>query len=337
MKRQIKNVLTSTVFLFTVATVLIITTGCLSDIAEEEKEGITTMTEKSEHLSYAAIEETHSEEAFVEITLDSIPESIENERIDRVYILSDEVVHETGKKKTIGGFYAWSGSEGVKAGEKTTITPHTADGINWGEAIAPELLFVQVDPETGEEIELYRSIDKQIKFNLSTWFLSIRKEVNREYEMFPEPNQEKVVYGDTTLWWSHDMFYIYVVRIPEGEYIDIGTELIITAIPHRWDWVGETLSRVHYRHRDYNNRFAMYEPPDDEPQKHIDPETEKWIQGPVRLTEGVYRLYICPSHVYDMSRLVVKSADSRGHQYKHTVKYTISAEWDREGGWPRYD
>jgi len=326
MKSKTKKILTSS----TLSIMILVNIACSDGGATM------TMTGQGKNLSYEVYEETLTEEAYITARLDAIPESIKDEKIDRVYILSDEVVHETGKKKTIGGFYDWSGS-GVSVGDTATITPHTADGINWGEAITPELLFVQVDPETGEEIELYRSIDKQIKFNLSTWFLSIRKEVNREYEMFPEPNQEKVVHGDTTLWWSHDMFYIYVVRIPEGEYIDIGTELIITAIPHRWDWVGETLSRVHYRHRDYNNRFTMYEPPDDEPQKHIDPETEKWIQGPVRLTEGVYRLYICPSHVYDMSRLVVKSADSRGHQYKHTVKYTISAEWDREGGWPRYD
>ena len=254
---------------------------------------------------------------------------IENEMTETAYV---KVVLEESKipEEAIGAEFAKLIIDGQVVAEfthgkfDTVYTPKV-----WGECL-PEIAFYTVDDEgEGEpvDVEIFRATGDLMPIEPRTWFLSSRQEINFPHRLFPANGNTDEIFCVATSVSDMSMLFLYAVRIPAGETLTIGKNVSFEAVPHVGDFIGHPLRAIHYRGEEYRNRFDLYENPD-APCYNINPEPEKWIDGPIVLSAGVHVLYVAPSEEHDQTRVEVTSEDSRGNVFKH-VMHTRSADW----GW----
>jgi hypothetical protein len=271
-------------------------------------------------------ESTTSEDVTCEIVLTKIPDSISDlDEIQELWIkINDMPLAMTSKDFT-------PIQEGLKFNFELLQTQSHTGLPEVGKPFNPVLVFYNSDGE-----EICTATEEEITLTIKTWFLSTRQELNLAYQKFNESGEYEV---HTESVWEHsrgnDTIYMYKVRIPEGEYITIGTEINYRKLPlihqpHFSDYIGTALSAVHYRFYEY--RFRELYPPEYEPEMYIDQEPDKWIQGPLTLQQGVYWVYVCPSELHDNTVVTIKTESSDGRIWRHK-SMTRSINWPAWWEW----
>jgi len=175
------------------------------------------------------------------------------------------------------------------------------------------------------EVIIYRSGIEQRRWSdsynleIGTWMLTA-KAVDENMERHNLLTETGVFTSGTTTSGRHDITMLIEARIPHGQKLTFSLSAVMqtdlkTKFPGRTD--------VHFRLADYKDRYRRHTGYL-EPNRILDDEPEKWIDGmtgKLELGEGVYYVYVAPSNVGQ--KTLIKAAYSAGEA--HAVSGVVSS------------
>lgn len=175
------------------------------------------------------------------------------------------------------------------------------------------------------EVIIYRTGIEQRRWNdsynleIGTWML-MAKAIDENMERYNLLLETGVYTSGTSTSGRHDIAMLVEARVPNGQRLTLSLSAIMqtdlkTKFPGRTD--------VHFRLADYKGRYQIHTGYL-EPNRVLDDEPEKWIDGmtgKLELGEGVYYVYVAPSNVGQ--RTLIKAAYSAGEA--HAVSGIVSS------------
>ena len=138
-------------------------------------------------------------------------------------------------------------------------------------------------------------------FNLDIKTFSVRVGEIENDNLFDCPENDTFQVTPDFHYGYHDRSMVFELRIPTGESMTFDYD--ITELIDDDPFANQPMT-VHFRLDDYDNRYDLFELPDD-PIAHFDIELDKWIENSVTLGGGVHRLYVIASRLHDRSLLKV--------------------------------